>query len=103
MKDNISVRKRNYDYYLYARSLEEDEAVNHFKKVAAELEVIASDKFYEKDVNVFIIRRQLSMQTGVFLEFTEKHIFRMTIIIRKSFILHREIQDLRCGIQDMVK
>ena len=73
-------QERNYDYYLYARSLEEDEAVNHFKK-----------------------RLQLSMQTGVFLEFTEKHIFRMTIIIRKSFILHREIQDLRCGIQDMVK
>ena len=45
--------ERNYDYYLYARSLEEDEAVNHFKKVAAELEVVLPISFYEKDVNVF--------------------------------------------------
>ena len=46
-------QERNYDYYLYARSLEEDEAVNHFKKVAAELEVVLPISFYEKDVNVF--------------------------------------------------
>ena len=43
-------QERNYDYYLYARSLEEDEAVNHFKKVAAELEVVLPISFYE---NVF--------------------------------------------------
>ena len=42
-------QERNYDYYLYARSLEEDEAVNHFKK----LEVVLPISFYEKDVNVF--------------------------------------------------
>ena len=46
-------QERNHDYYLYARSLEEDEAVNHFKKVAAELEVVLPISFYEKDVNVF--------------------------------------------------
>lgn len=46
-------QERNYDYYLYARSLEEDEAVNYFKKVAAELEVVLPISFYEKDVNVF--------------------------------------------------
>ena len=46
-------QERNYDYYLYARSLEEDEAVNHFKKVAAELEVVLPISLYEKDVNVF--------------------------------------------------
>ena len=46
-------QERNYDYYLYARSLEEDEAINHFKKVAAELEVVLPISFYEKDVNVF--------------------------------------------------
>lgn len=46
-------QERNYDYYLYARSLEEDESVNHFKKVAAELEVVLPISFYEKDVNVF--------------------------------------------------
>ena len=46
-------QERNYDYYLYARSLEEDEAVNHFKKVAAELDVVLPISFYEKDVNVF--------------------------------------------------
>ena len=46
-------QERNYDYYLYARSLEEDEAVNHFKKVAAQLEVVLPISFYEKDVNVF--------------------------------------------------
>ena len=46
-------QERNYDYYLYARSLEEDEPVNHFKKVAAELEVVLPISFYEKDVNVF--------------------------------------------------
>ena len=46
-------QERNYDDYLYGRSLEEDEAVNHFKKVAAELEVVLPISFYEKDVNVF--------------------------------------------------
>ena len=46
-------QERNYDYYSYARSLEDDEAVNHFKKVAAELEVVLPISFYEKDVNVF--------------------------------------------------
>ena len=81
-------QERNYDYYAFATPVDENPAVKHFQKLAAELKVVLPISFYERDIEVF-------------LEYTEKHIFLMTIIIRKSSISHREIQVLRCGIQDM--
>ncbi|MCR5528771.1 MAG: N-carbamoylputrescine amidase [Saccharofermentans sp.] len=45
-------QERRYDYYAFAKSVEENDAVLHFKKVAKELGVILPISFYEKDVNV---------------------------------------------------
>lgn len=45
-------QERRYDYYEFASSLEKNEAVNHFVKVAKELSVVLPISFYEKDGNV---------------------------------------------------
>lgn len=41
-------QKEKSDYYVYATELEENKAVNHFKKVAKELQVVLPISFYEK-------------------------------------------------------
>ena len=46
-------QERNYDYYAYASTLEENPAVQHFQKVAEELKVVLPISFYERDVNNF--------------------------------------------------
>ena len=45
-------QEKRYDYYDLAESLEENKAVNHFKALAKELEVVLPISFYEKDQNV---------------------------------------------------
>ena len=45
-------QERRYEYYAFAKSVEENDAVNHFKKLAKELSVVIPVSFYEKDVNV---------------------------------------------------
>lgn len=45
-------QERRYEYYEFAKSVEENDAVNHFKKLAKELSVVIPISFYEKDVNV---------------------------------------------------
>lgn len=45
-------QERVYDYYGYATPVDENPAVLHFKKVAAELGVALPISFYEKDGNV---------------------------------------------------
>ena len=44
-------QERRYDYYSFAKSLDENDAVDHFKKVAKELEVVLPISFYERDGN----------------------------------------------------
>ena len=89
-------QERNYDYYAFATSVDENPAVKHFQKVAAELQVVLPISFYERDINVFYNTVAVIDADGSVLG-----IYLMTIIIRKSSISHREIQVLRCGIQDM--
>ena len=45
-------QERQYEYYAFAKSVEENDAVCHFKKVAKELSVVIPVSFYEKDGNV---------------------------------------------------
>ena len=45
-------QERRYDYYDFAKSTEENDAVCHFKKIAKELDVVIPVSFYEKDGNV---------------------------------------------------
>lgn len=44
-------QERNYDYYKLAASVEDDPAVNRFKEVAKELDVVIPVSFYEKHIN----------------------------------------------------
>ena len=44
-------QERKYEYYEYAKSVDEDAAVVHFTEVARELGVVIIVSFYEKDVN----------------------------------------------------
>ncbi|MBP5184520.1 MAG: N-carbamoylputrescine amidase [Lachnospiraceae bacterium] len=45
-------QERNYDYYAFAKSTEDNDAVGHFKAVAKELGIVIIVSFYEKDGNV---------------------------------------------------
>lgn len=44
-------QERRYDYYEFAKSVEDNDAIQHFVKVAKELEVVLPISFYEKDGN----------------------------------------------------
>ena len=46
-------QEKNYDYYNLATSVEENPAVNHFRKVAKELKLVMPISFYEKDVTTY--------------------------------------------------
>lgn len=46
-------QERNYDSYKLAKSVEENDAVLHFQKVAKELSVVLPISFYERAENVF--------------------------------------------------
>lgn len=45
-------QERQYEYYAFAKTVEENDAVKHFKNIAKELSVIIPVSFYEKDGNV---------------------------------------------------
>lgn len=44
-------QERRYEYYGFAKSTEENDAVRHFKMLAKELSVVIPVSFYERDVN----------------------------------------------------
>lgn len=44
-------QERRYEYYEYAQTAEENLAVRHFSRVAAELGIVIPVSFYEKEVN----------------------------------------------------
>ena len=44
-------QERRYDYYDFARPLNENDAVLHFKKVCKELGIVMPVSFYEKNIN----------------------------------------------------
>ena len=43
-------QERRYEYYEYAQTVEENPAVRHFSRVAAELGIVIPVSFYERDV-----------------------------------------------------
>lgn len=44
-------QEKRYEYYDLAQTVEESDAVNHFKKVAAELNVVIIVSFYEREID----------------------------------------------------
>ena len=45
-------QERRYDYYDFAKTLEENDAVRHFAKLAREEDIVLPISFYERDKNV---------------------------------------------------
>lgn len=45
-------QERKYESYALATKTEENKAVKHFRKIAAELQVVMPISFYERDINV---------------------------------------------------
>lgn len=45
-------QERRYEYYDFAKSVDENDAVLHFKQLAKELGVVIPVSFYERDINV---------------------------------------------------
>lgn len=94
-------QQRRYDFYHYAKPAEENEAVQMGVRLAKELGVVLPTAFMKKKSTIFTIRSHASMRTERFLGFIVKHIFRMTTIIRKNFILRRAIPDFASLRPDM--
>lgn len=44
-------QERRYEYYSYAKTVEDNDAVAYFRKLAGELQVVIPVSFYERDVN----------------------------------------------------
>ncbi len=44
-------QERRYDYYDFAKPVDENDAVIHFKKVCRDLKIVMPVSFYEKDIN----------------------------------------------------
>lgn len=78
----ISARSAD-EYYEYAQTAEENPAVRYFSRVAAELGIVIPVSFYEKRSIILITVLRFWMQMGRISAFIGKHIFQMTIIIRK--------------------
>ena len=94
-------QQRRYDFYSYARTVEESEAVAMGVRLAKELGVVLPISFYERDVNN-LYNSIACMEMERSSVCIGKPTSRMIIIIRKNFILHREIPDLKCLIQNTV-
>ena len=81
-------QERRYEYYGFAKPVEENEAVCHFKAVAKELSVVLPISFYEKDKN-----RLFNTVAVLDADGTNLGIYRKThIITRKNFTSCRETQ-----------
>ena len=94
-------QQRRYDFYSYAKPVEENEAVCWGQKLAKELKVVLPISFYEKEVNNLYNSVACIDADEKFSAYTEKHISRMIIIIRRNFILHRETPVSGCLTPDM--
>ena len=92
-------QERRYEYYEFAKEVNENDAVKHFSALAKELSVVIPVSFYEKDVNRLFNTVAVIDADGSNLG----HISRTIIIIRKNFTLFREIPDFKCLIQRMEK
>ena len=94
-------QERRYEYYEYAQTAEENPAVRHFSRVAAELGIVIPVSFYEKEVNNTYNSVAVLDADGKNLGIYRKTHIPVTIIIRKNSISHREIPALRFLIPDL--
>ena len=93
-------QQRRYDFYSYARTVEESEAVAMGVRLAKELGVVLPISFYERDVNNLYNSIACIDGDGTILG-----VYRKTHIPDDHYYqekLHREIPDLKCLIQNTV-
>lgn len=96
-------QKEKSDYYAYATELEQNKAVNHFKAVAKELQVVLPISFYEKRIMRATTRWRLLMPTVQCWANTARAIFRTGRAMKRSFISTPVTQASRSGIPAMPK
>ena len=94
-------QERQYDYYQHAQSVAENTAIQHFKAIAKELQVVLPISFYEKMAMSCITLLPLLMQMGKCWVFIERPTYQMTITIKKSFISRLVTLVSRSGIRAM--
>jgi len=89
-------QQRRYDFYSYAKTVEENEAVCWAKKLAKELEVVLPVSFYEKEVNNLYNSVACIDADGELLG-----VYRKTHIPDDHY--YREIPDFECSRPNMEK
>ena len=92
-------QERQYDYYQHAQSVTDNTAIQHFKVLAKELQVVHRLVSMKKMAMSCITLLQLLMQMGKCWVFIERPTYQMIIIIKKNFISHLAIQVSRSGIR----
>ena len=66
-------QERRYDYYDFAKTLEENDAVRHFAKLAREEDIVLPISFYERDKNVLYNSVAIIDADGKILFYTGKY------------------------------
>ena len=95
-------QERQYDYYQHAQSVTENTAIQHFKTIAKELQVVLPISFYEKDGNVLYNSIAVIDADGEVLGVYRKtHIPDDHYYQEKIFISHLATQVSRSGILAM--
>ena len=78
-------------FIIWQKPVEENDAVQMGMRLAKELNVVLPVSFMKQDVKHYIIPLPIDADGTLLRGVSGRHIFRMIIIIRKSFILHRGI------------
>ncbi len=94
-------QERQYDYYQHAQSVTENTAIQHFKVIAKELQLVLPISFYEKDGNVLYNSIAVIDADGEVLGVYRKPTYQMTITIKKNFISRLVTLVSRSGILAM--
>ena len=94
-------QERRYEYYHYAKPVEENDAVRHFRRVAKELEAVIPVSFYEQDNTRLYNSAAVIDADGEILGVYRKTHIPDDHFTRKNSIFHRETADSACGIPDL--
>jgi len=93
----------DFDYFKLATSVEDNMAINHFKQLAKELQVVLPISFYEKSGNTFFNSVTVIDADGEILGTYRKTHIPDGIPYAEKFYFTPAIQDLRFGKPSMPK
>ena len=81
-------QERRYEYYEYAQTAEENPAVRHFSRVAAELGIVIPVSFYEKRSIILITALRFWMQMERISAFIGKSHIPDDHYYQEKFLFH---------------